>query len=294
MLNCTKYILKLFPLILILLVASCAKNSVEDIPSYIKIDSISIKPNALQGTLSHKITDAWVYCGNELIGGFEMPANFPILKGGTNVLSIYAGIKLNGINETRVPYPFYQHLEKTVNLKRDSVLNLGDLAVTYTDKTVFSWIEDFEHTNLSIDTTKHSQTALVRALLPELATSFPYETNKYAGKVTLADSITSFECASHDFFDLPTDGHDVFFEMNYKTNHSFTVGLYVNGTVITQRAVFVVNPDNKWNKIYINLTPTLSTYINVSGSFKVYISAYRSKSDANAEIYFDNLKLLHD
>jgi hypothetical protein len=248
--------------------------------------------NAIQGTASHKIVDSWVYANNELIGGFELPSRFPILKSGSTNLTIFAGVKLNGMNETRSPYPFYQQITKTVNLVRDSILDLGHLKYSYTEGTKFAWQENFEQYNLSIDTTARSEITLVRAKLPELATAFPFEDNEYAAKVVIPNDSLVFECVTHNSFKLPTDGSSVFLEMNYKTNNPFTMGLLINGSVASQRPVLVINPSSIWNKIYINLTPSTAANSGAS-SFKVYFTARKSNKEPNAEILFDNLKLLH-
>jgi hypothetical protein len=283
---------QLFLLTGISLIWGCSKTSVEDIPSYIAIDTISVKVNSIQGSASHKVVDAWVYADNDLIGGDELPSRFPILKGGTTTLTIFAGIKLNGINETRSPYPFYQKITKTLTLVRDSVIGLGHLSFAYSDGTKFAWQENFEQYNLSIDTTARSEISLLRSKLPELATAFPSEANEYAAKIVIPNDSLVFECVTHNSFKLPTDGSSVFLEMNYKSNNPFTMGLLVNGSVASQRPVLIINPSSTWNKIYINLTPTVS-FSSGASSFRVYFSAMKNTEEPNAEIMFDNLKLLH-
>ncbi len=279
--------------VVVALTSACTKTSIDDIPSYIKVDSISINVTAIQGTASHKISDTWVYADNELIGAFEMPAKFPILKSGTSELYIFAGIKLNGINETRVPYPFYDRISRTVTLEREKITDLGHMKFAYAAATKFAWQEAFEYTNLSLDSTARSEVNFKRTLLTdELKAAFPYESNKYAAKVVIPADTLVFECSSHDSFKLPTDGTSVFLELNYKSNNPFTVGLFVNGSVTSQRPVLVVNPSSSWNKIYINFTPTLSVNQDAT-SFKVYFNATKSTDEANAEIIFDNIKLLH-
>jgi hypothetical protein len=288
----TRHITELFALTIVLLLVSCTKTSIDEIPSYIAIDTISISTTSSQGTASQKIFDAWVYADNDLIGAFELPAKFPVLKSGTSKLTIYAGIKLNGINETRAPYPFYQQVVKTVTLEREAVTDLGHMNFTYTTGTKFAWQENFEQSNISIDSTVRSEVNLKRIRLDELSTVFPYEDNKYAGKVVIPNDSLVFECASHDSYKLPTTGTSVFLELNYKSNNPFTVGLFLNGAVTSQRSVLVVNPSSSWNKIYINLTPTVSAYPEVN-SFKVFFTATKSTDDPQAEIFFDNIKLLH-
>ena len=88
---------------------SCSKDELEaTIPSYISIDKFTISTNySTQGTSSSNITDAWVYIDNDLVGIFELPAKFPVLKEGNVKIDVYPGIKENGISERRSKYIFY-------------------------------------------------------------------------------------------------------------------------------------------------------------------------------------------
>ena len=288
-----KNIFTLFIIATVSLLAGCSKTTIDEIPSYIAIDTTSINVASLQGTASQKISDTWVYADNELIGAFEVPAQFPVLKNGSSELSIFAGIRLNGINETRAPYPFYEKITRTVNLEREKITDLGHLKFLYVVGTKFAWQEDFEQANLSIDSTARSEVNLVRTrMTSELAAAFPFEMNEWAAKIIIPDDSLVFECASHDSYRLPTTGTSVFLEMNYKSNNSFTVGLIVNGSVTSQKSVLVINPSETWNKIYINLTPSVSASSGAT-SFKVFLSAMKNTNVPKAEIYFDNFKLLH-
>lgn len=276
---------------ILLFTIGCSKS---EIPSYIAIsDTLSLSVNGMQGTSSQKITDAWVYAGNDLIGAFELPKTFPLLKSGSTQITVYAGIKMNGINETRVPYPFYAPIIKTVTLEQEKVTKLAHLKFAYAENTQFAWQEDFEGANLSIEATARSEVNFTRSLIPDEAVSpFPGELNMYAAKVVIPNDTVVFECKSHDGFALPTDGKSVFLELNYKSNNALTMGIFAYGTLTSQRPVFVLNPSTKWNKIYINLTPTMSNYSGIT-SFGIYFSATKTTDDAAAEIYFDNIKLLH-
>jgi hypothetical protein len=287
-----KHIIKFITITSVFLLSGCAKTSLEEIPSYLAIDTISLKVTTMQGTASQKISDAWVYAENELIGAFELPKRIPILKSGTTQISIFAGIKLNGMNELRVPYPFYAPFKQDITLEREVVDSLGHLTFSYLDGTKFAWQEDFEQINLSLDMTARSEINLVRAQLPELSSAFPYEMNDFAAQVVIPNDTLIFECVSHDSFKLPTDGTSVFLELNYKSNNAFTVGVFVNGSVASQKPILVINPSSSWNKIYINLTPTVSANAG-AGSFSVFFTAKKSTDVPKAEIYFDNIKLLH-
>lgn len=285
-------------LILSLALLSCKKGSVEDIPSYIEIERIKLAVSAGQGTFSQKITDAWVYVDDELIGAFELRDSIPyltvpILKAGKYKLKIYPGIKMNGIAATRVPYTFYNPIEKTVNLIRDSILNIGISTVNYSNKTIFAWMEDFEHASISIDSTKRSLIKIQRTSDPQLIFSQPGESNKFSGLVIVPSDSAFFECVSHEEFVLPKNGSDIFLELNYKTNNAVTVGLFINTSSQTiQEPLLVLNRNLEWKKIYINLTSSVNMHQDAS-SFRVFFGVVKESDVDQARLLIDNIKLVH-
>ena len=110
---------------------------------------------------------------------------------------------MNGINETRIPYPFYDIIKKTVTLEREKISNLGDLKFKYKSTTIFAWQENFEIANNSMETTARSEVNLQRVKLSELSTEFPNESNEYAAEAVITNDTMVFECRSHDAFKLP-------------------------------------------------------------------------------------------
>jgi len=279
-----------------LIISSCEIiNPEETIPSYIRINQIDLKSEYGQGTSSHKITDAWIYVDDELIGAFELPATFPVLSEGNHEIIIKPGIELNGIAPTRAIYPFYRPIIKNINLSKDSIIvldSLFTLKTAYYGDTKFPWSnvgqEDFEESGVSIDSTYRSETGIT-------VTSLDVFEGNNSGLVTLYDSINFFEAKSIEAFDLPGGGSYVFLELNYKTNNHFTVGVFANNLFTgesSQHPIFVINPNNEWNKIYINLTPTVSRETQAL-DFNIFFGALLDDDVGKAEIYFDNIKLVH-
>ena len=283
---------RIFSLVILLLAAgafnSCEKfTGDQTIPAYIKIDSIYFSTTLGQGTAMHKFTDAWVYVDNELVGTFELPVVLPVLKRGQHTILIQAGIKMNGIASTRVPYPFTKSYTVSTRLTEDSTTIVVP-RVTYYESVVFKWLEDFELGGISMEKTSKSDTVMEK-------------TNKtgevcegvFSGVVHLTDSASLFECATIKAFTLPKTGGSVFLELNYKVNNPVTVGLI--GTAISQtlqEPVVVLNPNTKWNKIYINLTPTIGD-MSTCYEYKVFIGALKEADVSKPEMFFDNIKLIH-
>ena len=72
--------------------ASCQKfKGSQTVPAYIHIDSIAVEGDYYTyGANTANITDAWVYVDDQIIGTFELPATFPVLKKGKHKVSVYA------------------------------------------------------------------------------------------------------------------------------------------------------------------------------------------------------------
>ena len=134
-----KYSYKVFiplSIIISIVISSCELiNPAETVPSYIHIQKIDLISTATYGSSSSKISDAWVYIDEQLIGCFELPATIPILSEGSHNIKIRPGIKVNGIGSNRSPYPFYNIIEQTIDLQKGTVLNLSP-TTTYTSASV--------------------------------------------------------------------------------------------------------------------------------------------------------------
>lgn len=272
---------------------SCEPKDGIGIPSYIHISQIDLSTNSAQGTASHKITDAWVYIEGQLIGVFELPATFPLLKSGSHEVTIYAGIKVNGISATRSPYPFYNPVNLSANLIPGAVDTLPPITVTYDPTTTFVWMENFDTGAMTLDTTTGSQAPLVRTSDPTLVFAYNNETNTHSATAFITGDSVLFECVTVSKFNLPKNGSPVFLEMNYKNNFNLTVGLIATVSGQTyQQPVLVLNPSPDWNKIYINLTPTIAYYATAT-DFRIFLGLLRTPGADTASISLDHLKLLH-
>lgn len=279
------YLLTVLSVLVILV--SCDKFSGDQtIPAYIHIEKITFSATDIQGTSSSKITDAWVYVDDQLVGAFQLPVTFPVLERGKHKVTIHAGIKMNGIASTRVYYPFYKPVDFQVNFVEDSVVTLNP-AVTYYESTKFVWMENFESGGSSLEKTAKSDTALV--LTSDHQNVFE---GNFSGMVNLNDSVLIFEAATIDPYELPKTGSSVFLEMNYKTNNLFTVGVIgVGATQVIQQPIIVLNHSDSWNKIYINLTSTVQE-MTTSVAFKVFLGAVKEDTVSHPKILVDNFKLL--
>ena len=264
--------------ILLFIFISCEKN--DKIPSYIKVNNVNLNYNQNFGSITENITDVWVYIEDNLQGVYEIPVEFPVLEEGIKNIRVKAGIKANGIASTRIQYPFYSSFLDTINLVKDETI---EIFPTFSYNDAFdAIIEDFENSGTTVDSTISSEIDF---------TIVNEDENKYAFAEIISPLI-NFEIATQDLT-LPQQGAPVYLELDYKSSTEFLVGMYINypQDVVKSELVWVTSKQD-WNKIYINLTQTVSESIGAQ-SFKVFINMRRNDPSSNEEISLDNIKVLY-
>lgn len=285
----SKYYVLLYAAILSILQMRCNKE--EAIPAYVHIDTITFSTTySSQGSSSHKILDAWVYIDDQLVGAFELPCTFPVLfPEGNHQIKILPGIKENGISETRIPYPFYERYEQTINLIPGEVTQVNPSTV-YIQSASFTWMEDFEGAVPSICDSLNSDTVIQKIVTPadvfELTGS---------GGIFLSGADKKYLGTSCNTYTLPKAGAAVFLELNYKCNTDFNVGLRgynSNNTIDIQTISLILRATNGWNKTYINLTKDIAGTSN-STKFAIFFSMVKNDIAATSYIYLDNVKLIN-
>ncbi len=277
--------------IFLLALSSCELiNPDEGIPSYIQIDTITLSTDyAAEGSASHKITDAWVYVDDELVGAYELPATIPVLKSGSHKITINAGIKMNGIAATRIPYPFYESYEVTTDLFPDSAISL-EPNVNYYSSTTFAWKEDFESPGYTLEITSISDTILNRVS----GTADVFEGNSSGLFSMLNPPHILFECKTINEYALPKGGTPVFLELNYKCNNTFRIGIFANEAGLSTQVpqTILINKSENWNKIYVNLTNEVSLFVNAI-NYNIYFGVIPDEGNPEPIVYVDNIKLIY-
>jgi|LakMenEpi03Aug12_release.lakeMendotaPanAssembly.Ray.scaffolds.fasta_scaffold101281_2 hypothetical protein len=288
---------KFYPVIFsltLLLLAGCEKiNPEEPTPGYIRINSFSLstKADQSQGSNAAKITEAFVYVDDNLQGVYELPCRFPTLSTGSHRYTIRGGVLMNGIKATRISYPFYSWFDTTFTLNPLENVTLHP-KIAYNPSTKFYWLEGFENLGISL---KKSRGSNEIQLISDPQNKFE---GSASGLLKIEPGTLFGEVASTSSFVLPLKETPVYLEMNYKSNHPFSVGLYANfPSTVRQEAVIALNPTQNsdgsyyWNKIYINLTPNIAAN-SAATDFKIYFGALADSTYPTPEIYFDNLKLV--
>jgi len=272
----SRIIYKIFVFLFIFI--SCEKD--DKIPSYLKVNNVNLNYNQNFGSITENITDVWVYIEDNLQGVYEIPVEFPVLEEGIKNIRLKAGIKANGIASTRIQYPFYSSFLDTINLVKDETI---EIFPTFSYNDAFdAIIEDFENSGTTVDSTISSEIDF---------TIVNEDENKYAF-AEIVSPLINFEIATQDLT-LPQQGAPVYLELDYKSSTEFLVGMYINypQDVVKSELVWVTSKQD-WNKIYINLTQTVSESIGAQ-SFKVFFNMRRNDPSSNEEISLDNIKVLY-
>ena len=291
---------------------SCQKFSGLSVPSYIHIESIALSCDYYTyGANTSNFTSAWVYIDDDLIGCYELPTTFPILKKGPHNVKVYAAININGIGATRSPYPFCGAcVYENVNLVQDSIINLSPVVEYYPIGAGcnFAWKEDFESA-CSMQPTPSSDTIMMRVGGNE---AWHSENSFYSGKVVLPPDSLDFTVAGPEMTchnDL-NDGYCML-EMDYNTNDTIFVGLmyYKGSTLYTDPLLTLLPSDTvnaqpqNWKKIYVNFSRVMKDNVT-STYFKVFLTSDRYLDPSYGQpvyhpaskqryYYFDNMKVLY-
>jgi hypothetical protein len=276
--------------------SSCIKDKNPDIPGYISVPSIAFQPldTLLEGSTSHRFTNAWVSVDGQLIGANNFPYLMPAIISDTASIQrvrVFAGIDNNGISSNKAIYPFFDPYEKLINMRQGEIDTLYPI-FSYNSDVKFIIIDDFESPGVVFgnDVDQFPDSDIQKQ------TTEVFE-GLYSGQLVI-DSLNP-ECYVSTTFrysnlQSPTVASPVYLEMNYKTNVPITVGLIAHRNIGSDE-VFIkggMNTIEGWNKIYFELTGDI--YELNASSYSVFLRASLTGTGVtDAKIYIDNIKLLH-
>ena len=278
-----KYILSL---IVFLVLASCNKTKLKaPEAAFIVINNPTVLTNpTIQGTNSHKITDIWYYVDDNFKGVFPIGSIMPVIGTGNSKITLFAGIKNNGISSTRLPYEFY---------KGHVINQYFESGKTYTFSPVFEYLtnavfptegcEDYEGSGVKYFSVGDSSTEVISDITKVFGGI------GYSVFMSMSNSKPTSQIKTSTSMSLPVGGTPIYLELNYKCNQPFEVGVIAGTTEV--RPALTVNPSPEWNKIYIQLSQAVSTQPTYN-YYDIYIKATKKSDVPTPEIYIDNIKLV--
>ncbi len=264
-------------------------NPPEDIPSYIKIDTLQVKvTNFDQGSASNSMTCMKINVAGTTIGFFQFPILVPCLSTGPQSLFIEPVYEVNGISGTREVYPFFTPYIGTgkFDLVPGKVITVVP-TTTYKKECKFVWMEDFEDAGVTFIYPTYSDTVF------KIQNDSVRE-GHFSGAIYLDTKHRFFEAYSSTDYALPMDGSKVILEFDYKSNRLMEVGVYVlaDGSAVWNDLVYV-RPSKTWTRIYIDLGTTAENNQTAVAFRPGFRAAWDSTGIATQGIIMDNLKLIH-
>lgn len=270
-------------IVIIIGLVSCKKDKSAEETFFMRAEQVNVVPTSKQGSASHKITDLWLYVNGQFQGAYPTDALLPIVSKGKPVtINIFAGIKNNGISNTRINWNFYElfTLDTFVTSNANIVRNID---FEYNPFTTFDWLESFDgSTGFAI---KKSSISSVNYRMAEPADCFEGRSIYLA---LSGDSVTA-QIESTNSYSLPSGSSNVYLELNYKGNEDFTVGLIGDNDEF--KPALNIAASESWNKIYVQLSTAVSSS-PVSSKYRVAFRLLK-RDDLDPKIFLDNIKLIH-
>ncbi len=278
-------------------------NPREDIPFYLRIDSVSFIDSSKIPAVAtkpgvHTIKDAWVYVDGIYIGTYEVPVSIPVYAAaGAHNISVSSGILVSAQNGDRRIYPFYTTYNTNIIavLGETNILNVktsyDPLSVKFPSEAVSQFPEEFEGVGTIFKTTLNSDVdTIIRTDNPNLV----FDGN-FSMLMELDATKDFMEFETEKAYSLPNNSRPVYLEVNYRTDVNLNIGLYVinnNGTEVTESSVITMLPtNNEWKKLYLNLTKTVSSFTN--SKYKVYFKAAHNSGNATSQVLIDNFRVMY-
>ena len=283
------------------------KGDVE-VPAFLHLDRIDIvpqpqnAPSSEPGFYSSIVDAAQLICyfdGDDAetnLGVYQLPFTVPILHHGpVEYIKVVPVIKQNGISGTRISYPFFQTIQiDDVLVAKDSITNFGTLnngqwtlnAHYIPRRQMDILMEDyFEPTSFS--TNFDSCITWVRDE-PENACS-----GQGYGLLEVPDSVTTSTFSIN--IDLnPKTGQVLYLEMDYQTDLDLYVNMlgfaYSSSGSASSKPIMTLLPNNRWQKIYINLGRTWGQY-NYNTPIRLFFQA-ANPYKTGGKVKIDNVKIV--
>lgn len=270
-----------------LLLSSCGIGDNEDpIPAFVKIaDAKVVLPDGVNDT--EKITDIWAFADGQILGVFPLPASIPITLTGSDIeLTLLAGIRNNGINDTPVFYPFYKSDVRVISPEPEEVISFNP-TFQYVATAKIPVNESFEQTN-SLDFDLDNNLTTNMSIVSDDSAL-----GNNSGLIELTNNLTFIEIASQTEIIAGENSRGAsYVELDYKGEGEISIGLAKRqGAVLLVEYLVFVPGKQDWNKIYIDLTDKLSP--RDYDGYRIAIGFRRTGISATSKIWIDNVKHVH-
>lgn len=278
-------------LFLCLFILSSCEGEDEAFPSFIYLKGASCTTDYNEhGSNSHNLNTAWVFCGTDALGVYDMPHStaIPILLEGNQRLQIDPGFWQNGISSTPIISPIHSpFIIDELNLQALETDTIEPV-FAYRDGTKMYLNNDFEAFN---------EFQLINTNAPiNLVTEEAFEGNRSA-LITLNSSSPDQDMILTTPIVLPFENFATILELNYKNETS--IGVFIRGvnfdntgSVSFTDFIYPINLRERddWNKVYVDLTEFL--ILLQSDAYQIGFSMSLPEGQSQSKVFFDNIKIV--
>lgn len=261
---------------------SCSKEKLKA-PSaaFLYVSYPQVNTTSAQGSNDHNITDTWVYVNDKFTGAYPLGSIIPVVGAGNAKITLFGGIKNNGISSTRQAYAFYDAFEFSQSFEAGKTYTVTP-TYTYLSACNFHVVEGFEGAGLNFMSFGDS----TYSLITDPARVYGGSGKSVFMSMSDAKPTAKMKTSSH-ITNFPATTATAYLELVYKCNQKIQVSMLCAD--LEERNVITINPSSEWNKIYVQLTegiynPTPYSY------YDLIIKA--TKETATPEIYIDNIKII--
>ncbi|MEM8584704.1 MAG: hypothetical protein AAGF87_10560 [Bacteroidota bacterium] len=265
-------------------------NPEEQEPAYVTFEGFNLTTIAREGSNSSAIETVWVFANNVYLGTYNMPARIPMLLSGPTTLRFEPGVKENGVSARPNIYPFYETVTREVELIPGETVAIGRQNIGYKSEVIFGFIENFEPNEQRI-----YNTVVVGEDPIGFATNDVFEGDG-SGRISLNDSNALVEILADPIFEMLFDRSEetrLWLEMDFKSEAQGLIGISGNdedGQFFSSYNQGFLER-GEWTKIYFNLS---EAYFNARTQFfQTGIRAFLPEGVSQADVYFDNIKLVY-
>ena len=277
----------LFGLLIIIGISACDFfDPEEQVPAFVTINTMELDTKIGEGSGNHNFKDAWVYLDGTLLGIMEVPGELPVLDSGMHEISIFPGIRINGISGSPNIYYACGREDFELNLVPGESIEIKPV-FKYADNIDMLLVEDFEaNLQFTVDIDGNAETNVQRVQTDVFEGSF-------SGEISLDGDNSIIEVGTKvSYDDIPFNVAEVYLEMQYKNEIDFSVGVQAINAGLPSTSVYLVGlrPTEEWKKVYIRFTDLIRE--SGSDAYKIVLQAANLGSSNEKKILLDNIKLI--
>lgn len=269
---------------LLLLFTACEKDG--GTPAFIRPRTPVVK-SASGDTLFSNITELWIYANDAPIGVWQPNRRVPVLSTGSTQLKFVAGIRKNGITESRIQYPFLATYTLQTDLLEGQEQEISPVFSYYEEPP---WVEDFESQSFNLDLSESDTTLIV---YDRDVNAQEVLNGDGSGGFVLSTEHPSFRALSSGDPAFPSGSVPVFLEFDCRSDMRFLIGVRytLSGQVYTVPYVYVtatgVGNTLGWKHMYIDLGSAWP--LSGTTDRRFYIQGDLENGATSGKVTLDNL-----